>query len=79
MAMATLIVRNIDPQLIQRLKRQAIEHGRSIEEEHRAILRRPLAEEVARVPDFKAMLLAIPAGEDERLVQDRAPGRPIDC
>lgn len=40
--MATLIVRKLDDELVQRLKRRAAEHGRSAEAEHRAILEETL-------------------------------------
>jgi len=46
--MAQLIVRNLDADLVARLKRRAAEHGRSAEAEHREILRRALAEEPHR-------------------------------
>lgn len=42
--MATnLIVRNIDPSVVQALKVAAARHGRSAEAEHREILRAALA------------------------------------
>lgn len=44
--MASLCVRNIDPDLVSRLKRRAARHGRSMEAEHREILRQALASEV---------------------------------
>jgi plasmid stability protein len=40
--MAQLIVRNVDDDLVQRLKRRAAEHGRSAEEEHRQLLKAAL-------------------------------------
>jgi len=42
---ANLHVRNVDDELILRLKRQAADHGRSAEAEHREILRVALAPE----------------------------------
>jgi antitoxin FitA len=45
-----LHVRNVDDELITRLKRRAARHGRSMEAEHREILRQALAAEVE--PDF---------------------------
>jgi antitoxin FitA len=39
MAMATLTVRNLDDDVIRRLRIRAAEHGRSAEAEHREILR----------------------------------------
>ena len=41
-----LHVRNLDDDLIARLKRRAARHGRSAEAEHREILRQALAVEV---------------------------------
>jgi plasmid stability protein len=40
--MATLIVRKLDDDLVQRLKERARAHGRSAEAEHRLILREAL-------------------------------------
>ncbi len=40
--MAQLIVRNVDEDLVRRLKQRAAERGRSAEEEHRQILRAAL-------------------------------------
>ena len=40
--MATLLVRKLEAELVERLKRQAASHGRSVEAEHRAILRAAL-------------------------------------
>lgn len=44
-AVAQLIVRNLDEDLVQRLKRRAAAHGRSAEEEHRRLLRQVLRPE----------------------------------
>jgi antitoxin FitA len=41
-----LHVRNLDDDLIARLKRRAARHGRSTEAEHREILRQALADEL---------------------------------
>ena len=46
----SLSVRNLDDDLIARLKRRAARHGRSAEAEHREILRQALAVEAE--PDF---------------------------
>jgi antitoxin FitA len=42
----SLHIRNLDDDLIARLKRRAARHGRSTEAEHREILRQALAGEV---------------------------------
>lgn len=41
--MPQLLVRDIPQSLVQKLKRRAVEHGVSAEEEHRRILREALA------------------------------------
>ena len=70
-AMAQLIVRNLDEDLVQRLKRRAAAHGRSMEEERRQLLRQALRSE-----GLAEALLAIPdVGDDadfERLPDHRA-------
>ena len=48
-----LHVRNLDDELIARLKRRAALHGRSTEAEHREILRQALAAEVE--PSFDTL------------------------
>jgi plasmid stability protein len=44
--MANLHVRNLDDELVARLRRRAARHGRSVEAEHREILRQVLAADV---------------------------------
>jgi plasmid stability protein len=39
---ATLLVRKLEPELVERLKRRALAHGRSVEAEHRALLEEAL-------------------------------------
>ena len=56
----SLSVRNLDDDLIARLKRRAARHGRSAEAEHREILRQALANEAEPAFDdlaaeFRAM------------------------
>ena len=48
-----LHVRNLDDDLIARLKRRAARHGRSMEAEHREILRQALGGDVE--PSFDAL------------------------
>ncbi len=48
-----LHVRNLDDDLIARLKRRAARHGRSTEAEHREILRQALAAEIE--PSFEQL------------------------
>jgi plasmid stability protein len=57
---AQLIVRNLDDDLVQRLKRRAAANGRSTEEEHRRLLR-----QVLRPEGLGEALLAMPnVGDD---------------
>jgi len=48
-----LHVRNLDDELVARLKRRAARHGRSTEAEHREILRQALANE--EEPSFEKL------------------------
>ena len=75
--MATLIVRNLDPLLVEELKRRAARHGRSAEAEHRELLRtllsrpprRSLADALAGMPD-------VGRDEDFERLQDDEGGEP---
>lgn len=61
--MANLVVRNLDPQIVDALKRRAARHGRSAEAEHRLILQQAL---MANKRSFAEVLSAMPnVGEDE--------------
>lgn len=75
--MAQLIVRNLETSVVRQLKRNAAEHGRSAEEEHREILRNALCRKQPAVPDFKALLARIPPGADV-FVRERDVGRPVE-
>lgn len=57
--MAQLIVRNLDEEIVSRLRRRAVEHGRSTEAEHREILREALTPS-RRGRSLKEHLLAMP-------------------
>jgi antitoxin FitA len=48
-----LHVRNLEDDLIARLKRRAARHGRSVEAEHRGILRQALTAEIE--PSFETL------------------------
>ncbi len=72
--MAQLIVRNLDEDLVRRLKQRAAEHGWSAEEEHRRILRDALrsggfAQRLAEIPDV---------GSDDDFARRRELPRPIE-
>lgn len=58
-----LSVRNLDDELIARLKRRAARHGRSAESEHREILRQALASEAeSSFEDLATQLRALTRG-----------------
>jgi plasmid stability protein len=64
--MAQLIVRNLDEELVARLKMRAAEHGRSAEAEHREILRQVLAKEPRRsFKELAARVRAMTAGRPQ--------------
>jgi len=66
--MAELLVRDVEPAIVARLKQRAAEHRRSIEEEHKAILRDVLLEGDREAPalPFEAYLRQMPdVGTDE--------------
>ncbi|HEU0229021.1 MAG TPA: DNA-binding protein [Burkholderiaceae bacterium] len=61
---ANLVVRNIEPEVVQALKQAAARHGRSAEAEHREILRAQLTRPARR--SFKDVLGGMPnVGTDE--------------
>ena len=63
--MAQLVVRNLEEDLIIKLKKRAAENGRSAEAEHRDILRQALAEEPRRsFRELAAMLPRLPTRAD---------------
>jgi len=81
--MATMTIRNLDDEVKRRLRLQAAQHGRSMEEEARAILRDALAVKpkpgsgAAWVAEIRA--LVEPFGGIELELPPREPARePID-
>lgn len=73
--MAQLIVRNIDQELVRRLKLRAARHGRSMEAEHREILRQVLSGTESG-ETLKELLLAMPdVGDDTDFVRVQDQGR----
>ena len=81
--MASITIRNLDDDIKQRLRVRAAEHGRSMEEEARDILRRVMTEVApprnlaaeirARVASSDRVELALPVREAMR--EPRVPGR----
>ena len=73
-SMAQLIVRNLDEELVARLRQRAAKHRRSTEAEHREILREVLVPTGPR-SSLKDHLLAMPdVGADKDF--ERPPDRP---
>lgn len=73
--MPQLIVRDIEPEIVKKLKLRAARQGRSAEAEHREILREALGAH-GRRGSFKAWLLAMPpVGDDEDFERRRDLGR----
>lgn len=76
--MAQLIVRNVDEDIVRRLKLRAAEHGRSAEAEHREILRQVLRGS-EKGTSLKAFLLEMPdVGEDEDFARAPDVGRKVE-
>jgi plasmid stability protein len=74
----TLIVRNLEEEVVLELKVRAARHGRSAEAEHREILRAAL---LAAKPkrSLKELLAAIPAvGEDSDFERREDRGRRVE-
>lgn len=70
-AMAQLIVRQIEEKVVRRLKERAGAHGVSMEEEHRQILREALLGTPTKDRTFKDLLLAMPGvGDDADFARD---------
>jgi plasmid stability protein len=78
--MATLLVRKLEAELIERLRRRARAHGRSVEAEHREILRAALAPELSGRDLFELLRQGEPfpteADPDSWRADDR--GEPAD-
>jgi plasmid stability protein len=68
--MSQLLVRGLDPELVEALKRRAAAHGRSAEAEHREILRGTLLGQPAK-RSLKLLLAEMPYFEDDDLFDVR--------
>jgi plasmid stability protein len=76
--MPQLIVRQIEEKVVRKLKQQAGEHGVSMEEEHRRILRESLLGKPGRRKSFKEALLAMPnVGKDADFTRGPQVDRPV--
>lgn len=75
--MGQLIVRNVDDEVIRRLKVRAADKGRSAEAEHREILREALGARQSK-RTIKETLLQMPAaGDDADFARPRDLGRKV--
>lgn len=78
-AMAQLIVRQIEEKVVRRLKERAGAHGVSMEEEHRQILREALLGTPSKHGSFKDLLQAMPGvGDDADFARDPQRERPVE-
>jgi plasmid stability protein len=64
--MAQLLVRDLEPEVVQALKRKAAAEGTSVEEAHRRLLREALLKTWPRL-SFKEALLRMPDDGDEEV------------
>jgi plasmid stability protein len=77
--MPQLLVRQVEEKLVRKLKEQAGQHGVSMEEEHRRILREALLGTPKKKPSFKEYLLQMPdIGPDELFARSRDLGREVE-
>lgn len=75
--MAQLIVRDLEADLVQKLRVRAAHHGRSAEAEHREILREALSKPIPK-QTLKELLLAIPrVGIDDDFERPRRRTRRV--
>ena len=78
--MTSLLVRNLDPRIVDALKQRAARHGRSAEAEHRALLEEALLHPKGK--RFAEVLASMPnVGEDldfERAEDPTEPDRVFD-
>jgi plasmid stability protein len=75
--MGQLIVRNVDDDVIRRLKVRAAGKGRSAEAEHRELLREALGVLRSRRTIKAALLRMPPGGEDTDFERPRDLGRKV--
>lgn len=83
--MASLIVRNLEDEIVQKLKEEAVRQKISTEEAHRRLLRRTLLSQ-PKTPEEKSMsfsdfLLTMPDFPDEYEVffeRQKGGNRPVD-
>ncbi len=81
--MAVLTVRNLDDEVVKRLRIRAAEHGRSAEAEHRELLRAALmeddrAEVAARLAAFRKRVAGRGGPSSAELLEETRNGRMED-
>jgi plasmid stability protein len=77
--MPQLIVRQIEDKVVRKLKERAGQHGISMEEEHRRILREALLGPPRKKRSFKDYLLSMPdVGEDKDFERGPQIDRPVE-
>jgi plasmid stability protein len=77
--MPQLLVRQVEEKVVRKLKERAGQHGVSMEEEHRRILREALLGAAKRKPSFKEFLRSMPdIGPDELFDRRRDYGRKVE-
>jgi hypothetical protein len=70
--MAQLLVRNLEEELVRHLKKRAGEHGVSVEEEHRRILREVLIPEAGNLTFWEHLSNFPDVGDDSIFERDRS-------
>jgi plasmid stability protein len=77
--MAQLLVRDIEPAIVRKLRQQAAAMGISVEEAHRRLLRAALFGEMPGPKhNFIAYLRSVPAGEDMAFPRSQDLPRPVE-
>jgi len=76
--MTDLLLRNIEEELVEELKRRAKRNGQSAEEEHRQILRQALQTHDSDSSLKKLIEEMPPLGEDDDFERIQDLGRPIE-
>ena len=71
-AMPQLIVRNLEESVVRRLKKRAGEHGVSMEEEHRRILREALTPKSEKRSFWEHLTSMPDVGDDSLFERDRS-------
>ena len=69
--MPQLLVRDLDEAVVAALKRRAAEHGRSVEAEHRELLKSELLSPQPKKRSFKEVLATMPYFDDDALFDVR--------